>query len=289
MDERLVIPKLSRQIILRSLRYWHQERDSMLATMANMWSSRLHREAVGIAQTCQQCKIAGKNLKRLLRQRQIRKQECNEMNQEVSIDFAGSFQNAIGARNYLIVSIDHYSAWPEAKFLRKPNTEKVLEFLEKIITRHGIPRVLRTDPATIFRSRKYKQFCKRSYIRHVECPVRDHRGKGKIERLICSINETLRTNRKIIVIKDKTGLTKILFALRINPSATKKSPFQRHTGNEPNAIKRIVTNKQQCISGNQEVELDNEDFESGQDSAIMVRERTKGTKVEETSKNEKEC
>ena len=53
MDERLVIPKLLRPILLRSLHYGHPGRDSILATVANVWWPRLRREVVGIAQTCQ--------------------------------------------------------------------------------------------------------------------------------------------------------------------------------------------------------------------------------------------
>ena len=99
MDERLVIPKVLRPIILRSLHYGHQRRDSMLATVSNVWWLRLHREVVGIAQKCQQCKTAGKNSRPILRQSQIRKIPVStEKNQEMAIDFAGPFQNAINAR-----------------------------------------------------------------------------------------------------------------------------------------------------------------------------------------------
>ena len=218
MDEGLVIPKLLRPIILRSLQYGHPGRDSMLAIVANKWWPRLHREVVGIAQICQQCKTAGKNIKDLLRQRQTGKlPECTEIIQEIAINFAGPFQNARGAKKFLLVSVDHYSGWREAKFLRKPNTEKVKEIFKKYITRHGIPTIIKTNPATIFRSHKFKEFCKEWYIKHIECPIRDHRGNGKIERLIRTINERLKTNKKIIVTKDKTGLPEKLFALRMNP------------------------------------------------------------------------
>ena len=129
MDERLVIPESLRPTILRSLHYGHPGRVSMLATVANVWWPRLHREVVGIAQTCQQCKTSGtsgKNIEPILRQKQIginRQKQTKEINHEIAIDFAGPFQNAIGARKYLLVSIDHYTDWPEAKFLRIPNTE----------------------------------------------------------------------------------------------------------------------------------------------------------------------
>ena len=43
-------------------------RDSMLATVAMMWWSLLHREVVGIAQTYQQCQTAGEKFASMLRQ-----------------------------------------------------------------------------------------------------------------------------------------------------------------------------------------------------------------------------
>ena len=99
MDERLVIPMLLRPILLRSLHYGRPGRDSMLATVSNVWWPRHNREVVGIAQTCQQCKTAGTNIKPILRQNQVRRiPACTEKNQEIAIDFAGPFQNAIEAR-----------------------------------------------------------------------------------------------------------------------------------------------------------------------------------------------
>ena len=85
MDERLVIPKVLRPTILRSLHYGHPGRDSIDATVSKMWWPRLHREVVGIAQTCQQCKTAGKYIKPILRQSQISKTpESTEKNQEIA-------------------------------------------------------------------------------------------------------------------------------------------------------------------------------------------------------------
>ena len=49
MDERLVIPKKLRPIIMRSLHYGHPGRDVMLATVSNVWWPRLHREVIAIA------------------------------------------------------------------------------------------------------------------------------------------------------------------------------------------------------------------------------------------------
>ena len=86
-------------------------------------------------------------------------------------------------------------------FLSNPNTEKVIEFFIEYISKNGIPKRIRTDPGTAFKSEKFKKF-----IEHVICPVRDYRGNGKVERMIRTINERLRTNKNILVSKDKSGI-----------------------------------------------------------------------------------
>ena len=66
-------------------------------------------------------------------------------------------------------------------------------------SKNGIPKRIRTDPRTAFKSEKFKQFCKEIIIDHVICPVRDHRGNGKVERMIRTVNERLRTNKHLSV------------------------------------------------------------------------------------------
>ena len=63
LDERLVIPEELRRPIFRSLHWGHPGRDSMLQAVADIWWPQIHREIVLLAQTCNQCKDSGKNLK----------------------------------------------------------------------------------------------------------------------------------------------------------------------------------------------------------------------------------
>ena len=73
-----------------------------------------------------------------------------------------------------------------------------------------LPKQIRTDPGTAFTSEKFISFCSQIQIKHITCPVRDHRGNSKIERLIRTINERLRTNKNIILKREKSGLSEIL-------------------------------------------------------------------------------
>ena len=42
-----------------------------------------------------------------------------------------------------------------------PPTDKVLDFLEEYIAQSGIPKRIRTDPGTAFKSRKFEELCKK--------------------------------------------------------------------------------------------------------------------------------
>ena len=111
--------------------------------------------------------------------------------------------------------------------------------------------------------------------------MRDHRGNGKIERLIRTINEGLRTNKNFVLKREKSGLSEILYALRMGKNADGKSPFENLYGRKPNTVKSIIVDK---IKGVSEVgpglKFTTSDFEEETDSAIMVRERTRGSKLE---------
>ena len=73
----------------------------MLSTVSNVWWLRLHRQVVGIAKSCPHCQTADKNIKTILKQKQVGElPKCTEANQEIAIDHAGPFQNAIGAKKY---------------------------------------------------------------------------------------------------------------------------------------------------------------------------------------------
>ena len=281
IDERLVIPEELRRPIFRSLHWGHPGRDTMLQAVADIWWPRIHREIVLLAQSCSRCQKAGKNLKTIQKQSEYGKLPAAKThNDEIAIDFAGPFKLAPKAKKYLLVSIDHKTNWPNAAFVKKPTAETVVNFLNAHIAQFGIPKRIRTDPATIFRGETFKQFCSDHFIKHIECPIRDHRGNGKIERLIRTLNERLRADKTIITERGNTGLARLLFALRTAAAANKTSPFEQVFGRKPNTIKEITEKPKNCLENEETLQLSPEDFPKDDDSTIFLRDRTKNTKLE---------
>ena len=50
-----------------------------------------------------------------------------------------------------------------------------------------------------------------------------------------------------------------------------KSAYEKNTGREPNTVNNLATEPFRCSSEPSTVELSDTDFESGQDSTILVR------------------
>ena len=124
-------------------------------------------------------------------------------------------------KKYLLVSVDHFSGWPGAKFLHSPTTGEVIEFLKEYIAQYGLPTKIRPDPDTVFVSEAFTQFWEEFGINHITCPIRDYRGNGKIEQLIRTINERLWMNKQIILNRVISGLSEILYSLGISKKRTR--------------------------------------------------------------------
>ena len=76
------------------------------------------------------------------------------------LDIVGPFPRAPGNRQWLIVAMDFFTKWIEAKPLVHITDANSKRFLWKnIITCFGIPRVLMSDNDTQFESGPFKTFC----------------------------------------------------------------------------------------------------------------------------------
>ena len=132
MDDRLIIPKNLQIPIKNSLHWGHPGRDQIERQIIDIWLPRIHRDITLLTKTIPECRNAGMSKKPMLTQKQFGKLPVPRgINEEVAIDFAGPFKIARNSKKYLIVSIDSKIGWPDAKFMRAPTTNKVIEILER--------------------------------------------------------------------------------------------------------------------------------------------------------------
>ena len=104
MCQRLLIPKDMRENVLRAIHFGRAGRDAMLREAADVWWPRIHREIVEKAKNCAECQKAAKNLECVNSQNEFGKiPEAKNPNDDISLDFAGPFQNAYIQKKYLLI------------------------------------------------------------------------------------------------------------------------------------------------------------------------------------------
>ena len=75
------------------------------------------------------------------------------------MDILGPFSMAPSRIKYLLVAIDYFTKWIEAKPLQEISTAEVEKFTWKhLICKYGIPYVVVTDNGTQFKAQTYEDF-----------------------------------------------------------------------------------------------------------------------------------
>ena len=287
LDKRVIMPQDLRHALINAIHKGHPGRDAMLASADEFWWPEIHRQIVATAKICPQCKESGKNLKTIKSQKQYGKlTKPEEPNEEIALDFIGPFLEAPNKKKYILTAIDQNSGWPTLQFVRNTTFKSVDKFMLKYIADNGIPQAIRTDQATVFCGTEFKNFRGTFGIKHILSPSTDHRGNGKVERLIRTVNERLRAQPEIIKIKGECKLFgEMLMALRMNKNKDGKSPFERHWGRKPNKIPSIIIklmkekNKRWLNLEQDQEKVELHEFPRDADSTIWIRERIRKGKM----------
>ncbi|XP_022027130.1 protein NYNRIN-like [Helianthus annuus] len=154
--------------------------------------------------------------------------------QKWAVDIVGPFPPAPGKLKYLIVAVDYFTKWVEAKPLAKitgDNAKKIL--WEHIVCRFGLPLYLVSDNGTQFTDRIFQEWCTNLHIQQIFTSVAHPQGNGQVER----------TNRSLLDgIKKRLGhegsswveeLPNVLWAHRTMPkTSNNETPFSLTYGAE---------------------------------------------------------
>ncbi len=89
---------------------------------------------------------------------------------------------------YIVVAMDYFSRWPEARSLKAANTETVATFIyEEIICRFGLPRVIQSDRRTHFVNEVIRKLTKKFRVKHSLSSPYHPQSNGLVKRF----NKTL--------------------------------------------------------------------------------------------------
>ena len=109
--------------------------------------------------------------------------------QDLAIDLLGPLPSG----DSVLVVVDYFSRYYEVEVLRSATSEKVIEYLEKIFTTHGLSLSLRNDNGPQFSSDTFEQYLKNQGIEHRKTTPLWPQANGEVERQNKSFLKRMRT------------------------------------------------------------------------------------------------
>ncbi len=146
----------------------------------------------------------------------------------VALDTAGPLPETKAGNKYILVAIDHYSKWCEAKAVADHGAKIVARFLEDdLICRYGVPKFVLTDNGGEWCA-EFEAMCKDYAIQHQRTAPQWPQCNGMAERMIKTLKHGI-----TVLVTDPANvncwdehLAKVLFGYMCGVQAsTKFSPF----------------------------------------------------------------
>jgi len=81
------------------------------------------------------------------------------------LDLVGPLKRALGGYTYLLVTVDKFTKWIEARPISVIKFEQAVHFFLDIVHSFGVPNSIITDNGTQFTGKKFLQFCDDYHIR----------------------------------------------------------------------------------------------------------------------------
>jgi transposase InsO family protein len=154
----------------------------------------------------------------------------------VVMDTAGPLPETKSGNRYILVAIDHYSKWCEAKAVVDHGAKTAARFLEdEVIYRYGVPKFVLTDNGGKWAT-EFDAMCKDYDIHHQHTAPQWPQCNGMAERLIKTIKHGITV---LSVVLDNANcwdeqLAKVMFGYKCGIQfSTKFSPFMILTGRTP--------------------------------------------------------
>jgi transposase InsO family protein len=138
------------------------------------------------------------------------------------LDIVGPLRKAPGSYTHLLVAMDKFSKWIEARPITNLRAEQAVSFFTDIIHRFGVLNSIITDKGSQFTGRKFLEFCDKHHIRVDRVAVAHPQTNGQVERANGMILQGLKP--RIFDRLNKSGrkwlqeLSSVVWSLRTTPS-----------------------------------------------------------------------
>jgi hypothetical protein len=233
----LYVPKPEERIKLVSqihedLGHFEEQRTLAKICWRYFWNNRTECVKV-VVKMCQQCQLVKSVGSVRFGDEQLKSIPVCDLFYRVALDTAGPLPETKSGNKYILVAIDHYSKWCEAKAVVDHGAKTVARFPEDdLICRYGVPKFILTDNGGEW-CVEFDDMCKDYAIQHQRTAPQWPQCNGMEERMIKTIKHgitVMATNLANVDCWDE-HLAKVLFGYRCGIQASMKfSPFMILTG-----------------------------------------------------------
>jgi Integrase zinc binding domain/Integrase core domain len=130
-------------------------------TKERYWWKNMRKDIESYVKSCWKCQMRGKPIGR----NELHPIEINEPFEMIGIDIVGPLSETEKGNRYIVVAIDYFTKWPEAKALKEATAKEVTEFIwEDIVCRHGCPKRILSDRGTHFNNKLMENLMERCGI-----------------------------------------------------------------------------------------------------------------------------
>ena len=97
-------------------------------------------------------------------------------------DLAVDLMGPLSPGHHLLVVVDYYSRYYEVVVVQTTTAGKVIDCLDDVFSRHGLPVSLKSDNGPQFASEEFQEYCKQNNIMHCKVTARWAQANGEVER-----------------------------------------------------------------------------------------------------------
>src|SRR3984957_484612 len=145
---------------------------------------KMYDDIEGYVKSCNQCQRRGKTKGK----NELHPIEIKEPFYQIGIDIVGPLPKTRRNNKYIVVAVDYFTKWPEARAIAEASAKEVSNFiLEDIICRHGCPKKILSDRGSHFNNQLIQELTKKFQIRHNLSTPYHPKTNGLVERF----NKTL--------------------------------------------------------------------------------------------------
>jgi hypothetical protein len=154
-----------------------------------------------------------------------------------NLDMVGPLRQAPRGFNHLLIAVDKFSKWIEARPIVNVRSEEAVSFFTDIIYRFGIPNTIITNNGTQFMGKKFLNFYDDNHIRVDWSAVAHPKTNGQVERANGMILQGLKPRifKRLNKFRARwvAELPSVLYSLRTTPcQATRSTPLFMVHGSE---------------------------------------------------------